>query len=436
MTASTTAGAAGRRGAAAERLEAALGEEARRLDAALEAPCDLPGPGEPLALWELRASSRSDLPEAIELDGGCRVERLPASGIPSSWRYAVGAPARRLPRLWSPAAEALKGRSPLERLVIDCARDLAARAAATARILEERTGGRAIVRARVRARIWRRGTGPARSGLDMGVRIRLEGDPAIDWCGPLPEAAPWSDGARGEFRPPRTEGPALPPRAGASPRPLFRSYEGPAVLLPDAAGRFVHEMVHAAIESGEEGTTGGPARIVDDPPRAPWPAGFATDDCGSPAGAAVVWGSPGPRGRGRAVGRRRASIREPAVPWPSFSRLEGGRPETGLREPLALGLPVFPTASRGRFDTLAGEILLEVPAVYLPGPGGAARVEGPAVVTIRPEEAWVNVRVAGDEISPVPRMASCTRKGQVLAVMVGAPTIILDPVRILAPEGP
>ena len=354
-------------------------------------------------LWELRATLRSDAAgrvAALAADGGWRLEW----GSPRArrWRFAVGAgPGASLgrgPRLPAPRSLDPRGWS----------------AALTAMEESLRAELRAFpgpeaVEVRLRWRAWRRGGAAPRYAEDRGVQS-IPLDPGLSAA---------------------ADGPAGRRRDG-----LAEPWTGPLVLLAPAAGWWVHEMGHAALESaariGPVGASHG-LSIVDDPASGPWPAGFAFDDAGERARAVTLWDEAGPRApacRGR---RRRASVRERAEGALSVTRLVVGGRGAGLDwTDLPEGTPVAAAARAGRFDPPSGTIALELEGVGRVRGGRHRPGTGRAVALVDPRAGWAGLRTLGTATScGEGRFAICSRLGVTVPVMVGAPTIVLDPVQVL-----
>jgi hypothetical protein len=215
----------------------------------------------------------------------------------------------------------------------------------------------------------------------------------------------------------------------------FRDYHGPAVLAGPAAAWLVHEMGHAALERRPDRPHGPGAAlaIVDDPRSAPWPSGFEWDDVGRPARRLVLWDANGSRNVRDAAPRRRASIREAAIPFLSFTHLvEAGAPAPDA--PPA-GLPIVCSASSGRYDPLTETILLEVEQLVTEEHGALSSVGEDFTLLVAPDEAWSGARLCSPQMAFMPEQANCTRHGSMIAVMVGAQTLALDSVQLAQSEG-
>ncbi len=353
-------------------------------------------------LWELRATLRAEASgrvAALAADGGWRLEWGPPGA--RRWRFAVGA---------GPGASLGRGTRPPAPRSLDPRGWSAALSTMDEALRAELSAlpGPEAVEVRLRWRAWRRGGAAPRYAEDRGVQA-IPRDPGL--------AA--------------ATGPAERGRDG-----LAEPWTGPLVLLAPAAGWWVHEMGHAALESAARiGPVGAPhgLSIVDDPAAGPWPAGFAFDDAGERARAATLWDADGPHRpscRGR---RRRASVREAAEGALSVTRLVVGDRDTRLDgTDLPEGTPVAAAVRAGRFDPPSGRIALELEGVgrvrrgrYRPGPGRA-------VALVDPASGWAGLRTLGTPTSGGDeRFAICSRLGVTVPVMVGAPTIVLDPVQVL-----
>jgi hypothetical protein len=258
---------------------------------------------------------------------------------------------------------------------------------------------------------------PGLASFESGVRIWLAAEdepPRLLWVGSGERQPPWM---RGEGLPADSEG---FPAAGLPRRALSRERGGRVVLLPAAAAWWVHEMGHAALEARGHGQPGGGGGlvVVDDPGLAPWPAGYERDDLGETGVATVLWDErgchrPAPSGR-----RRRASVRQPARPSLSATRLvvDPAAVTPSLEE--ATDLPVIDRVDAARFDPQRRAVYLRIRRT-----GGEA-VDGVAV--IRADEGWGGVRLWGDGHRNRMDLAACSRQGGLNAVMVGAPTLALE----------
>jgi len=86
------------------------------------------------------------------------------------------------------------------------------------------------------------------------------------------------------------------------------------------------------------------------------------------------------------------------------------------------GLPVVRSVSAGRFDPRTRTIFLRV---HDPGSGADE-----AVLEIPADEGWAGVITSGEGGCDVREIALCSRQGGVSAVMVGAPTLVLEVSRV------
>ena len=372
------------------------------------------------SLWELRATLRGQVERgaasvvSIASDGGWRVEW--GSERDRAWRFAVGAgpgaalgharrtPGRRSldPRGWTAALSGMEEALRLEFRVLMSAADIVEEA----REAGSGASSRVDVEIHRRWRAWRRGDAAPRHAEDHGFRL-LAGAPA----------------------PGRSDQP--PEQAG---RPGART--GPLVLLAPAAGWWAHEMAHAALESAERiGPVPAPhgLAIVDDPAAGPWPAGFAVDDAGDPARAATLWDGAGPHATARRGRRRRPSVREAAEGALSVTRLVGHAPAGVGWSDLPEGTPVAGSVRSGRFDPPTGLIALELEGLGHVRGGAHRPGSGRAVALVEAAESWRGLRALATGPGGIDGMfATCSRLGAVVPVMVGAPTIVLDPVQVIS----
>jgi hypothetical protein len=367
-------------------------------------------------LWELRATLRGEVGgrvASIASDGGWREERGPARA--RAWRFAVGAgpgasfPAggRTLPRRdsldpagWEAARFAIEDALRRE---FRSQTSAAGRLAATA-VPDAGRPARVVVEIHLRWRAWRRGSAAPRHAEDLGMRA-LRAAPAQATL----------DVAAGRGRP--------------------LAWTGPLVLLPPAAGWWAHEMGHAALETAPRiGSVPVPhgLTIVDDPFEGPWPAGFAVDDAGDRARAAVLWNDSGPQVPPRLGRRRRPSVRDAAVGGLSVTQLVG-EPSRGVDwSDLPEGTPVASGVRAGRFDPPTGLIALELEGVGSVRNGQYGPGSGHAVALIEAAAGWRGLCALATGPRHAERaFASCSRLGAVVPVMVGAPTIVLDPAQVI-----
>jgi hypothetical protein len=390
------------------------------LQQALERLAEVPAdPGNPptLLLWELRATLRGETGGAapsVASDGGWRAEWGSERG--RGWRFAVGAgprasilsgrrtPGRRLldPQGWDAAVAAMEEALRLEFR----SRMPAADALAAARDRGSGPPGRVAVEIHVRWRAWRRGAAAPRHAEERGFHLT-----------------------------PQDSGEGVSPAWGLDGAVPPKSWSGPLVLLAPAAGWWVHEMGHAALESapriGPAPASHGLA-IVDDPASGPWPAGFAVDDAGDRARAATLWDGSGPHAPARRGRRRRPSVRDTAEAALSITRLAGKAARVIEWSDLPEGTPVAAGVRAGRFDPSTGLIALELERVGEVRDGACRPVCGHAVALVPAAAGWRGLCTlpAGpwqDEAIP----ATCSRLGAKVPVMVGAPTIVLDPVQVI-----
>lgn len=213
---------------------------------------------------------------------------------------------------------------------------------------------------------------------------------------------------------------------------------GPVVFAPDAAALLAHEFGHAALEAAnapegraarEAQPANGPS-VVDDPRVAPWPAGFTVDDEGRPARAVALWDAAGRTDvEPGDLARRRGAFGLPAIPSLSATWLAVSGPRSAHALPPE-GVPVVFDLQRARFDPVSRRILASAGTVGRFEAGVPVPAWSSATLVIDPDVAWTGV-FATDPASPVTRdLARCSRLGSLVAVMVGAPTIGLDPVHV------
>jgi len=296
--------------------------------------------------------------------------------------------------------------------------------------------GEVEARGWARFRVWRHDGFDPRAVIEQGVRLTLRrpgaraeirSGPQLEWIGADPQAAPWL--VNRSLAHMTSSDPSLP--LDYERVPIESGYEGPALLLPRAAARWVHEMAHAGIERSircESRAAPGAGRIVDDPRGSAWPFGFEADDHGDAAGRIVLWGdgaSDEPAaGRGH---RRRASVREPAIPSLSVTRLEPCSQDPVALSDLPPGTPVVMDAGAARFEPTSGTVLIDALI-----DGGESEPVQRALLRSSVEQGWVGSKPVdlGDERRRSERLATvsaaCTRLGQRHHVLVGAPTIVLD----------
>lgn len=378
------------------------------LERLAETRAGLKGPSS-FQLWELRGALRVTPGRGtatLAADGGWRLEWGPDRA--RRWCFAIGA---------GPAA-ALRARSATPaRRSLDPAGWKAALDALGEALREEhrRLGPEAAAgcEVHIRWRAWRRGAADPQAAVDRGVRVHQPGET---------EGADANPKERADTR----------DRPGGTGR-----WSGPLVLLPRAAGWWVHEMGHAALESATR-LAPVPAdhgfEIIDDPRAGPWPAGFSIDDAGERARPARLWDARGPRTPAPRGRWRRPSVREAAEPALSVTRLVGSVEGSGVAwSDLPCGTPVATAVRAGRYDPASGTIALELEGVgqvgNQPGRAGSAR----AVALIEPAEGWRSLRpMAAAPDEETARFAVCSRQGATVSVMVGAPTIVLDAVQVLA----
>ncbi|GAB4373157.1 MAG: hypothetical protein Kow0062_09980 [Acidobacteriota bacterium] len=205
-------------------------------------------------------------------------------------------------------------------------------------------------------------------------------------------------------------------------------WHGPLVLFEDVAGAFVHEMAHAALETCPVAArrAAGAFRIVDDPATAPWPCGDCAAD-GRAGRPVVLWGDAACDAADATW--RRADLAEVARPAPSSTRLESvGTAPRAERLPSGVAFAAAPGPTR--YDPASRRMLLAVRVFARPASRGWTVVPGGGVIEIEPEQAWRSLKMMIGPANVDSDQALCTRLGSMHAVMVGAPTILLDPVRV------
>lgn len=373
------------------------------------------GSGERFDLWEwrvcLEGSREGVLLDRLEADGGLRCERRdPLTGRLENWRFLVG--------------ENLgEGRREVERSALELARQVC------------RLPAGLPFRLWVRGRCWRReGTEP-QFRWEQGLRLRAEsGGSRCEWWVGEPGEAPSPDEVAGRLREAAAETSAAGSGRHSAPALLTRPSRVTAVLLPPAAAWWSHEMGHAAIEGPAAVARAGTARIVDDPAGARWPAGFDVDDLGWPGECSVLWDAEGShrlpsRGHGR-----RASIRDDAVLALSNTRVDPGKEPALSWDDLPAGSPVIDSVDAGRFDPLTGEVVLGVGVAGVWQGEEMMPVRARSVLLARCEEAWRGVHIVSSDRTATFELATCTRQGLMHPVMVGAPTLALEPVLLYPRE--
>lgn len=373
------------------------------------------GPGQRFDLWEWRVSLEGSrdgiLLDGLEADGGLRCERR--VGLPGgleSWRFLVG--------------ENLgDGRQEVERSAVALAEEAS------------RSPAGLPFRVWVRGRCWRRQGVEPQFRWEQGLRFSTErGEIRSQWVVGQPGEAPSPDEVDQRLRTAETEVSAS--RSGERfAHPLFSEpWSGPAVLLPPAAAWWSHEMGHAAIERPEARPRGGRLRIVDDPARACWPAGFEVDDLGQPAECFSLWDAGGSHRLPSRGHMRRASIRDDVGLALSSTRVEPGGEDPVAWKDLPAGSPVIASVDAGRLDPLTGCIALGVVVVGVWQGEEIAPVRVRSVLLIRDDEAWKGVHIVSSDRAVTFELATCTRQGLMHPVMVGAPTLALEPVLLYPRE--
>ncbi len=391
-----------------------------------------------LHLWEIRARAGASDSGKAWLDGGARVEDLDPSTatVRRAW-FAAGAGPRAVAALaegaldpdpdgWRAAAEWIDSevaslhvaaRGACERAARDGAPELAAE-----------------TRARLRA---------LSSGPDVPVAVSLDGSLRLVARAPRggrvlceevlpglehPERALLDAAARLHARARAAAADAGDP---ADPEPGSR--RGPVVMTAAAAAWWVHEMAHAAFEGiGDDVCRGGRSVCIREVPAdAPWPAGFAIDDSGADARASLLWGGrdAAPPDAGH---RRRASIRDRAVPGPAFTRLVADPGAGASMVDVPEGTLALTSVRAGRLDPPSGTILLHADGLAIVRGGALRPCAGEGVVMVGVDDGWRGLSVIRDGPPAAVISALCTRGGRTAAVMVGAQTLVLDSVWFMA----
>lgn len=372
-------------------------------------------------LWEARATlgTRPDRPGLhFEIDGGVRAERLAGPVGANAFRFAVGAgPAEAIALARGPERRLLPSWDQLISLMAD---ELLVTHRSAAQDLVDRVAGDSE-------------KGPNPNTLETLGRARILTGPGIEPC------VDFNIGHRIRVHsgPPHRTGVALyapgelPPAAAAgswirqgTAEPLGQDCVERVVLSSEAAGWAAHELGHAALEKAVRRPDQLGIQLIDDPRRAPWPVGFQFDDRGSAARKADI-------GLGMEAPYRRPSVREQAAPALSFTSLTvkgGNRCE---RRDLDPGTIFVDSARAGRFDSATGIIALEALRFYRTKKDGTLGDTGHSGLVVLNERSWQRVIEVADEPRAKPEPALCTRAGAVNAVMVGAPTIVLEPARLI-----
>ncbi len=287
----------------------------------------------------------------------------------------------------------------------------------------------------VRHRILVGGDGSARVEVERGVRYQLRnggGDALHLWGGESGADVPWSSDPE-RWLAARVS--RLDPTAGRESGAAWTPRPGPLVMLPRAAAWWGHEMAHAALE-GWSVPGDGALRIVEEPPRAPWPAGFLTDDHGDASGARCLWG--GSKGQPLELTGlcRRPSVRDAARPSLAATRVEATGTAYAELAGIPDGTPVVRRIRAGRFDPRAGQVLAAIEVGGVMSAGEIVRAHGSAVALVGAEQGWRSALPGREAAIEDADFAPCTRLGLLLPVMVGAPTIVLEVDRVLRWESP
>ncbi len=393
--------------------------------------------------WELRGALPVTMagPGPVAFDGGARFEQV--GGHDALWIVGAG-----------PAALDGAGRGPAgadgagwEGAVAWLAAELRSRAAeapaAAARFAAAARVPVESVRAKLhaRARAWCVAGGTPRAEIAWGARLEAHAphrsssampvgvSDAMSAADTLMSAADIAVEKYGSGGEDLAADPARPP-AGALPSgpPLGAGYRGPVVLPASAAAWFVHEMGHAALEwTGDRPASPPAVTVEDDPTRAPWPCGFTWDDAGQPAGRVVLWGEGATPAR---AARRSGSIRDAAVPSLASTRCVIG---VGAAPPVdpGPGVPWIGPVRAARFDPSSRTVILAFESYFSRSSDDKWFVHhAPGTLVAGVEEVWPGVRGGHGRSGIATDFARCTRQGVVIAVMVGAPTLVLDPVHV------
>ena len=433
--------------------ESLLRELTRAMEGGVSRAAPYPrAPGEPWLHWEIRARTRSGRAREVSLDGGARVEkRKPGATAVTGWRFAVGAGPEALQALVSektPSFEASRRSwdrfvAEMRSLTCETWRRWRRELATVEADLPALAAGHLRLEAETSLRLRCIAAPGDEPRVDSARSLRLSlrtADPRVRRATPLYE---WS-------APAAADGPLLGQdvavalevatgsqrerRDGPLPRvELEDGYEGPIVLLREAAAWWVHEMAHAAFEreAGAGATGGDGLRIVEEPSGGTWPYGFTTDDVGASASRTVLWGSGAERGVPSVGHHRRSSIRDTARPGPSVTRMTcDHRPRRGVSD-LPAGWPVAASVDAARFDPSTGRILLSVDRLGVTTGSGWHEAPWSAVVTVDDVAGWRGVEPLIDARPRFDVHAVCTREGRMNPVMVGAPTVALKTVRLL-----
>lgn len=381
------------------------------------------------ALWEIRGSLKKNGSQSqLHFDGGCRWEFSP-----QRVRVVVGSGPSALGK-----SGAIGSRTEWEKVLSDLHSSMASSLESVERQLERhrfwgahlrRGGPRPRFEVHVRWRAWCQEGHLPEVGQDRGFWVSLPGR-EVEWGAAASEEFPWVAEPEWELDHPGLAAAASGIGGGGV---GAVSETGPVVLLPPAAGWWVHEIGHFALESRaaeewprEWGT------VWDDPNRGIWPAGFSRDDEGRIAVSRALTGKERSTDPAGLALRRRGSVREAAVP--SLTGTWWEPPAEVFLDPAGVaGVPIASCVDAGRFDPATGQIWLLVG-----GPGSSAPLLGgalPSGTLIVAEAGRTTPRAVGARgRRPDFRRALCSRQGSVFAVMVGAPTLVLDPVRIILPD--
>lgn len=372
-------------------------------------------------LWEARATVRSNAHRAglyLEIDGGARVERIEPSAPGPAFRFAVGAGPLGALELASSAVG-----SPMpswDDLISQLATELIN---AHHRAIHDLAGGSQDAES----------LGPNDNALETLGRARVLTSPDVEPCVDVSIGHRLQSGP-GQFRrePALLFGPGTPPPRfdvdlwglHGSSSSLSQEQVGPVVLSSQAAGWAAHELGHAALENAFRLPPDLGLQLLDDPQQAPWPAGFLIDDHGHSARRLEL-------NLGATASYRRPSVRDRAIPSMTFTSIVLNQHRQLRQSDLELGTIVVDSVRAGRFDSLSKLIVLEARRFYRVKADGTLGDTGHAGLVVLDEASWRGVMEVLEGPRYRPELALCTRAGAMNAVMVGAPTIVLEPARLI-----
>lgn len=409
------------------------------------------------ASWEFRATLRWSAQGLVSWEGESAgvVRRAGRDGAARDERRVIGVGPAHLARLL--AAPGVSSRTEhwaddLERIRRDVLEAVAEWEVARARADEGRasrdvgtTESTAAAALHLRVRAWRRAGESGQTEVAAGVSIRCGKSTEIavaptDFLFDMttaPGAAAAQIGDTCALRPPSIE---FAPDADTP--PFSSGWCGPVVFDARAAGWIAHEFGHAAFEATSGAGEPVPlnaehgAILVDDPTAVAWPVGFGVDDEGRPSSKRVLWGPTGPvRNASESAPRRRGSLGQPCLPALTYTHLAVPEREC-FESPPPDGTPVIVDVSSARFDPASGLILALATLTGQVREGRTTNLrQAPVLVWFDPRRVWPRLAAVGSTTAPSRFIARCSRLGSMHPVMVGAPTIVLDPVH-LAPGDP